>query len=64
MGYHSARCLGRPLGVEENIGLSVTHFLHTANLHLRVVTVDPKTCKTNALALALKPTARMGVEAL
>lgn len=41
--HHSERCLGRPLGIEENIGLSVTHLLHTANLHLRVITVDPET---------------------
>lgn len=41
--HHSKRCLGRPLGIEENIGLSVAHLLHTANLHLRVITVDPET---------------------
>lgn len=41
--HHSERYLSRPLGIEENIGLSVAHFLHTANLHLRVITVDPET---------------------
>lgn len=46
--HHSERRLGGPLGVEENIGLSVAHFLHTAHLHLRVVTVDPETCKTES----------------
>lgn len=35
--------LGGPLGVEEDVGLSVAHFLHAANLHLRVITVDPET---------------------
>lgn len=38
-----ARYLSRPLGIEENVGLSVAHFLHAANLQLRVITVDPET---------------------
>lgn len=42
-GHDSERYLGRPLGIEENVGLSVAHFFHTANLHLRVITVDPET---------------------
>lgn len=44
-GCHSERRLARPLGVEENIGLSVAHFLHAAHLHLRVVAVDPESWK-------------------
>lgn len=37
--------LGRPLGIEQNVGLSVAHLLHTAHVHLRVITVDPETWK-------------------
>lgn len=37
--------LGRPLGIEQNVGLSVAHLLHAAHVHLRVITVDPETWK-------------------
>lgn len=31
------------LRVEQDVGLSAAHFLHTAHVHLRVVTVNPET---------------------
>ena len=37
------KALGRPLGVDENVGLSVAHLLHVAHVHLRVITVNPET---------------------
>lgn len=40
------------LRVEQDVGLSAAHLLHTAHVHLRVVTVNPETCKTNAITIA------------
>jgi len=34
--------LGGPLGVEEDVGLSVAYLLHAAHVHLRVITVEPE----------------------
>ena len=34
--------LARPLGIEEDVGLSVANLLHAAHVHLRVITVDPE----------------------
>lgn len=40
------------LRVEQDVGLSAAHLLHTAHVHLRVVTVNPETCNTNTVTVA------------